>query len=127
MAASADIAATAACGAYLLAAIADARIETLEEARFFGGIVNDPAFRKIDAAALTLEYARLHGALRSDYALAEKEILAAVAFVRADPAAAEAVKIAARHAVIADHKLKPQEELVLARIASALGVDPGEL
>ena len=124
---SPDIAATAACGAYLLAALADARIETLEEARFFGGVVNDPAFRRLDAAALTLEYARLHGALREDYAAAEKEILAAVASVSADAAAAEAVKIAARHAVIADHKLRPQEELALARIAGALGIGPGEL
>lgn len=120
-------AATAACGAYLLTAIADARIETIEEARFFGGIVNDPSFRKIDAATLTAEYARLHGALGADYAAAEKEIIAAIGAVRADPAAAEAVKIAARHAVIADQKLKPQEELILGRIARALGIGPEEL
>lgn len=120
-------AATAACGAYLLAAIADARIETLEEARFFGGIVNDPAFRKIDAAALTAEYARLHGALAADYVAAELEILAAIDAVRGEKGAAEAVKMAARHAVIADQKLKPQEELILSRIARALGIAPGEL
>ncbi|MFN3960159.1 MAG: TerB family tellurite resistance protein [Parvularculaceae bacterium] len=126
MTATTDIAATAACGAYLLAAIADARIETVEEARFFGGIVNDPAFRAIDAAALTAEYARLHAALRADYASAEAEILAAVGAVRGAPAA-EAVKLAARHAVVADQKLKPQEETVLARIACALGIDPEAL
>lgn len=120
-------AATAACGAYLLTAIADARIETLEEARFFGGIVNDPAFRKIDAGALTAEYARLHGALAADYPAAEAEILAAVAAVRGDDAAKDAVKIAARHAVIADQKLKPQEEIILARIARALGIAAEEL
>jgi len=123
---STDIAATAACGAYLLAAIADARIESVEEARFFGGLVNDPAFRSIDAAALTAEYARLHGALRTDYAAAEAEILAAIAAVRGAPAA-EAVKLAARHAVVADQKLKPQEEALLARIALALGLDADEL
>lgn len=116
-----DRAATAACGAYLLAAIADARIESLEEARFFGGIVNDPAFRKIDAGALTSEYARLRAAFAADYASAEKEVLAAIEAVRGD-AAAEAVKMAARHAIIADQKLKPQEELILARIARALGI-----
>lgn len=126
MAPAADIAATAACGAYLLAAIADARIETVEEARFFGGIVNDPAFRPIDAAALTAEYARLHAALRADYAAAEKEILDAIIAVRG-ASAAEAVKLAARHAVVADQKLKPQEDFVLARIARALDLDPSEL
>lgn len=123
---TADIAATAACGAYLLAAIADARIESVEEARFFGGLVNDPAFRIIEAAALTAEYARLHGALCADYAAAEAEILGAIAAVRGTPAA-EAVKLAARHAVVADQKLKPQEEALLARIARALGLDAGEL
>lgn len=122
-----DRAATAACGAYLLTAIADARIETLEEARFFGGIVNDPAFRKIDAGALTAEYARLHAALGADYAAAEREILAAIDAVRAEPAAVEAVKMAARHAVIADQKLKAQEDLVLTRIARALGIPPEDL
>lgn len=126
MTAATDIAATAASGAYLLTAIADARIETVEEARFFGGIVNDPAFQKIDAAALTAEYARLHAALRADYASAETEILAAVAAVRGQPAA-EAVKLAARHAVIADQQLKPQEEFILARIARALGVSAEDL
>lgn len=126
MTAATDIGATAASGAYLLAAIADARIETVEEARFFGGIVNDPAFRAIDADALTAEYARLHAALRADYAAAEAEILAAISAVRT-AGAAEAVKLAARHAVVADQKLKAQEEFILARIARALGLDPAEL
>lgn len=126
MTAAADIGATAACGAYLLAAIADARIETVEEARFFGGIVNDPAFRAIDAGALTAEYARLYAALCADYAAAEVEILAAISAVRGGPAT-EAVKLAARHAVVADQKLKPQEDIVLSRIARALGLDSAEL
>jgi len=120
-------AATAACGAYLLTAIADARVETLEESRFFGGIVNDPAFRRIDAATLTAEYARLHGALITDYAAAEREILAAIGAVSSDAQASEAVMMAARHAVIADQHLKPQEELALERIARALGLEDGVL
>lgn len=127
MTTSSNRAATASCGAYLLTAIADARIESVEEARFFGGVVNDPAFRKIDTAALTAEYARLRSALGADYASAEAEILAAVEAVRADGAAVEAVKFAARHAIIADHKLKAQEELVLSRIARALGLDAEDL
>jgi len=120
-------AATAACGAYLLTAMADARVETIEETRFFGGIVNDAAFRRIDAATLTAEYARLFGALKTDYAAAEAEILVAIAAVRNDSPVAEAVKIAARHAIIADQHLKPQEELALSRIARALGLSEGVL
>ncbi len=120
------IPATAACGAYLLVAMGDARVEPVEEAGFFGGIVNDPSFRRIDASTLTAEYARLHGALSENYAAAEAEILAAIEAVRMSPAA-EAVKAAARHAIIADHKLKPQEDIALARIAKALGLKDGEL
>ncbi len=119
--------ATAACGAYLLVAIGDARLETLEETRFFGGVVNEPEFRAIDAAALTSEYARLHGALAADYAAGEAEVLAAIASVKGDSKAVAAVKLAVRHAIIADQKLKPQEDLVIARIAHALGVTDGDL
>lgn len=127
MTTSANLAATAACGAYLLTAKADARIETLEVSRFFGGIVNDPAFQRIDAGALTSEYARLHDALANDYGAAEREILAAVSAIKGDATIVAAVKIAARNAIIADQVLKPQEDLALARIARALGLAPGDL
>ncbi|MDZ7628772.1 MAG: hypothetical protein U5J99_10270 [Parvularculaceae bacterium] len=127
MANPADHAATAACGAYLLTAKADARIELLEETRFFGGIVNEPAFQRIEANALTSEYARLHQALSADFGAAEREILAAIGAIKADPDIVAAVKSAARNAIIADQKLKPQEELILVRIARALGIPAEEL
>jgi len=122
-AASADV--TAACGAYLIVALADARVEAIEEARFLGGVVNDPAFRRFDTADLASEYNRLMSALKADWNAAQAEILDAVSSVRADKGAVEAVKVAARQAVIADQVIKPQEEIVLARIARALGVDAG--
>ena len=122
-AASADV--TAACGAYLIVALADARVEAIEEARFLGGVVNDPAFRRFDTADLASEYNRLMSALKADWNAAEAEILNAVSSVRSDKGAVEAVKVAARQAVIADQVIKPQEEIVLARIARALGVDAG--
>lgn len=116
----------AACGAFLLVAVADARIETIEEARFLGGVVNHPAFRSFSSEALAAEYNRLVAALAADYDAAEAEILSALAAVKKDARALEAAKIAARHAVIADDFLKPQEEVALGRIARALGVDPDD-
>ena len=123
----APAATTAACGAYLLVALADARVAAIEEARFLGGVVNDPAFRRFDAAALAGEYNRLLAALRADWTSAEAEILAAAVSAKSDPAAVEAIKMAARQAIIADQAIKPQEDIVLARIASALGLRAGEL
>lgn len=123
--ASADV--TAACGAYLIVALADARVDAIEEARFLGGVVNDPAFKRFAAAELASEYNRLLSALRTDWNAAEAEILNAVSSIRPDKGAVEAVKIAAREAVIADQLIKPQEEIVLARIARALGVAADEI
>lgn len=122
--------ATAACGAFLLVAYADGRFVTIEEARFLGGVVDHPAFRTIEASALVGEYNRLNRTLASDYDAGETEILAAIAAIAAIAGvgnAVEAVKVAARHAIIADQALKPQEDLVLARIARALGVSPDDL
>jgi tellurite resistance protein len=121
---TAPVEVTAACGAYLLAAYADARVEKIEEARFLGGVVNDSAFQPFSPEALASEYSRLLAALAADYDAAEAEILSAIAAAKRDPRFVAAIKVAARQAVIADQKLKPQEELILGRIARALGVDP---
>jgi len=118
---------TAACGAYLLAAFADARVEKIEEARFLGGVVNHEAFRSFDSDALAAEYTRLYGAFSADFEAAKEEILQAIAERKSNPVVVEAVKVAARHAVIADQALKPQEEIILADIARALGLDPKAL
>jgi tellurite resistance protein len=123
----ASIDATAACGAYLLVAWADAWVASVEEARFLGGIVNDATFRHISAPALASEYARLYAALGEDYSATEAEIVGAIAAVKNDARAVEAVKLAARHAVVADQRLKPQEDLALARIACALGIAADDL
>lgn len=118
---------TAACGAYLLVALADARVETIEEARFLGGVVNDDAFRPFATDAIAAEYNRLLALLEDDWDAAESEILGAIAAVKADRAAVAAIKVAARQAVIADQIIKPQEEFELARIARALGIAADDL
>ena len=123
----ADAATTAACGAYLLVALADARVEAIEEARFLAGVVNDPAFRNFDTQLLAAEYNRLLAALRADWDGTEAEILSAISSVKSDRKASDAIKVGARQAVIADQVIEPQEDLVLARIARALGLKADEL
>lgn len=118
---------SAACGAYLVVALADARVATIEEARFLGGVVNDPAFRRFAPNALADEYTRLLNGLQADFDATQAEILNAISAIRSDPSAVEAVKVAARQAIIADQILKPQEDLMLARIAAALGIAPEDL
>lgn len=118
---------TAACGAYLLVALADARVETIEEARFLAGVVNHDAFRPFETNAIAAEYNRLMALLESDWDAAEAEILGAIGAVKGDKASVAAIKVAAQQAVIADQIIKPQEEFELARIARALGVNADDL
>lgn len=118
---------TAACGAFLIVALADARVAAIEEARFLGGVVNDLAFRRFDSDTLASEYNRLIVALRADWNAAEKEILGAISAVKSNEETVAAIKVAARHAVIADQAIKPQEDLVLARIARALDIKAEDL
>jgi tellurite resistance protein len=117
----------AACGAYLLVALSDARLDRIEEARFLDGVVHEPVFARFAAESLAAEYNRLRGAVEADYDSAEAEILTAIALYRSDKAVAAAVREAARQAIIADQELKPQEDLALSRIARALGIAPEDL
>jgi len=118
---------TAACGGFLLVAAADARIESVEEARFLAGVVNEAPFKRFETKSLEREYVRLRDFLMKDFDAAEAEILSAIASVKSDERAVEAVMLASRHAVIADDIIKPQEELVIAEIARALGRPAGEI
>lgn len=120
-------AAVAACGAYLLVALSDARLDRVEESRFLDGVVHEPAFAGFKADVLAAEYNRLRAAIEDDYGAAEAEILTAIALCRNDKAVSAAVREAARQAIIADQELKPQEDLSLSRIARALGIMPEDL
>ena len=120
-------AAVAACGAYLLVALSDARLDRIEESRFLDGVVHEPVFARFPAQTLATEYNRLRAAIEDDYDSAEAEILTAIASHRADNDVAAAVREAARQAVVADQELKPQEDLALSRIARALAISPEEL
>ncbi|MCB2113037.1 MAG: tellurite resistance TerB family protein [Parvularculaceae bacterium] len=123
--ASSDV--TAACGAYLLAVFADARVEEIEEARFLDGVVNHKSFIPFGPKALADEYTRLFAALSADFGAAKEEILTAIAEHKSNPDIVEAVKTAVRQAVVADQAIKPQEENILSAVARALGLGPGAL
>ncbi len=112
-------------GAFLAVAFADGRYDPLEERRFLSTIANDPALAGIRTEALQEAYNLLRAEIETDYADAAAKILAAIAAVKDDKPVAEAVKVAARGAIVADRRVAPQEEAALDRIAAALGLEAG--
>ena len=112
-------------GAFLAVAFADGRYDPLEERRFLSTIANDPALSSIRTEALQEAYNLLRAEIETDYTGAAAKILAAIAAVKDDAAISDAVKVAARGAIVADRRLAPQEEAVLDRIAEALGLEAG--
>lgn len=120
-------AATPVTGAFLAVAFADGRFHPTEENRFLGSIANHKALEFISTYALQDAYNTLSHELKKDYAAAATHILQAISAVRHDPKIAEAVKVAARGAIVADHVVTAQEELMLGRIAEALGLEHGDV
>jgi tellurite resistance protein len=119
--------ARAVCGAYLIVAFGDARFDKVEEMRFLGGATNHDAFASIDSTDLQRAYNDLIELLKDDYDSASAEILDDIRSCRNNAAATDAVKVAARLAIVADQEIQPQEEIVLEQIAGALGLDEGVL
>ena len=119
--------ADAVCGAYLLVTFADGRHDPVEENRLMATLANSEVTRSVGAMELEEAYNRLVAALDADYAGTSETILAAIRTFTDDAAVRAAVVSAARCAIVADQKVQPQEELVLARIADALGLDQGEI
>lgn len=112
-------------GAYLAVAYADGRYHPTEENRFLGTLANRPELSIVSAVALQSAYNDLVEDFRRDYASTRARVLEAIAAVKDDVNIVEAVKIAARGAIVADEKLAAQEEIVLGEIAKALGLPPG--
>ncbi|MBY0422912.1 MAG: TerB family tellurite resistance protein [Parvularculaceae bacterium] len=112
-------------GAYLAVAFADGRYDTSEENRFLATIANRPELACVSTMALQSAYNDLVEDFRRDYSATRKRVLEAIAVVREDVKVAEAVKVAARGAIVADMKVNLQEEFVLNEIAKALGLSAG--
>ena len=119
--------ARAVCGAFLIVAFGDGRFDKVEEMRFLGGATNHEAFAAIESADLQRAYNTLIAELKDDYESASAQILDDIRACRNNNAATEAVKVAARIAIVADPEIQPQEEIVLDQIAGALGLDEGVL
>lgn len=117
--------ATPVTGAFLAVAFADGRYDKSEERRFLAAIANHPALGCCDTAALQEAYNTLLSEIEGDYAAATARILASIEAVKDEAKVSEAVKVSARGAIVADHVLSPQEEVMLDRIGAALGLEPG--
>ena len=117
--------ATPVAGAFLAVAFADGRYDGREETRFLTRVANHPALGCVRTAALAEAYNTLREEIEQDFAATAARILDAIAAVRAEPAVSEAVLVAARSAIVADHVLSAQEEIILSRIAAALGLEEG--
>ena len=114
-------------GAFLAVAFADGRYDPSEEQRFLATIANDPTLSCVRSEALQEAYNVLLHAFENDFATAAERVLELICGVKNDSAIAAAVKTAARGAVVADERVAPQEELMLGRIAEALGVEQGSI
>lgn len=114
-------------GAYLAVAFADGRFQPTEENRFLATIANRAELSVASPAAIQSAYNALVADFRRDYAATRARVLEAIAAVREDAKVVEAIKIAARCAVVADQKVTPQEEFLLGEIAKALGLPAGSI
>jgi len=110
---------TAICGAFFMVAFADGNYEPIEEARFLSTVLNDPA--------LAFGYNRLVKAFEQDYALASIEVRDVLEANKGDDRVVNAIKMAARRAIVADEKIMPQEEVALDQIAVAIGLEKGDV
>ena len=115
------------CGAYLMIAFADARLDPAEEARFLASLVNDPRFPGVSTARIGPLWTELVARFRDNYVDAADAVSKSVAAAASDPVIAEQVVWAARAAIVADERLSPQEEAALDRLARALGREEGSL
>jgi tellurite resistance protein len=119
--------ATPVTGAFLAVAFADGRYHATEENRFLGALANHKALAEISTVSLQTAYNTLTAEFRRDYPEAIAHVMESIKAVRFDAKAREAVKVAARAAVVADHVVTAEEELVLNRIAQALGLKVGDV
>lgn len=114
-------------GAFLLVAFADGHYDSSEERRFLSTLANHPALACVKTSALEEAYNSLIVEIEADFANAADSIMKSISAAKDDATACAAIKIAARGAVVADDRIAPQEEIMLSRIAEALGLEAGEV
>lgn len=114
-------------GAFLAVAFADGKYEPSEENRFLAAIVNKPELAIVGGVALQSAYNDLVEDFRKNFPATKARVLEAIEAVKDDQLAADAIKAAARGAIVADLKIAPQEEFMLNEIAKALGIEAGSV
>lgn len=114
-------------GAFLAVAFADGRYDPSEENRFLATIANKPELAVVSAVALQSAYNDLVEDFRKNFTATKTRVLDGIAAIKDDKRIADAVKTAARGAIVADLKIAPQEEFVLNEIAKALGLEAGSV
>lgn len=112
-------------GAYLAVAFADRQFLPAEENRFLAVLANAPELQCVSAMGLQSAYNDLVEDFRRDFGATRMKVLAAIESARRASEIVEAVKFAARGAIVADGRLSAQEEAMLNDIAVALGLEPG--
>ncbi len=108
--------------AFALVATADAEVAQTEVERFLEVVRNEPALGSVDADALEPPFRALTEALLADPAEGRRRALDVLRAVRTEHV--PLVVAAAQMAVVADAHLVNVEELALAEVCRALGVDP---
>lgn len=114
-------------GAFLAVAFADGKYEPSEENRFLATIANKPELAVVNTVALQSAYNDLVEDFRKNFSATKARVLEAISAVKDDQRVVDAIKAAARGAIVADMKIAPQEEFLLNEIAKALGLEAGSV
>lgn len=110
-------------GAFAVVACADGELSRSELDRFVRFVHDHEAFRGLEVEVLVRLFRDFADAVFADFDVGRGGALAAIASLKDTPEA-EMVMHAAQVATLADDKLRKVEQVTLAVIAEALGLDP---
>jgi tellurite resistance protein TerB len=114
----------AVCGAFAIVAAADGDVVEEETTRFLEVLQDrSEAFPQLDMESVERLFRDLCNAILADPEAGRLHALSEIAQVKGQPAHQELVRSAAQVAVIADHRVQRNEEVILAKICTALGID----
>jgi len=117
----------AVAAAFVYVATADRDVAHDEVQRFLHVVRAQPAFRRVDEAALEARFRELAQAILDDPKGGRSIVLEAVEGIVRSPEACRLVVRAAQVAVVADESIRPQEEAALRELCEVLGVEEEEL
>lgn len=115
----------AVCGAFAIVATADGDVVEEEMNRFLE-VLQDQAevFPQLDMESVERLFRDLCNAILTDPEGGRQHALSEIAQVKGQPTHQELVRSAAQIAVLADQRVQRNEELSVAEICTALGIDP---